>query len=202
MNTTSSRQKDCLKITTWAQSIGLMVTKIDKIEDAWEFDVRPFLPRVWVKNGIVCYDKWTHPGNLLHDLGHLAVTPSWLRPHLNEDLDWSQSPDLVKLVESKCDAEAEKGAKLQNWNALIHGDEQAAIAWSFVAAQAADVDDFLPFEIGFDNPDSSTGEELHQSLAISAATNGCYHPGIVSLFHGGMLDSKTDFPKLNKWVQN
>jgi hypothetical protein len=203
MNTKSTRQKDCLKIADWAQSIGLTVTKVEKVEDAWELGVRPFLPRVWIKNGIVYYDKWTHPGNLLHDLGHIAVTPSWLRLHLSGNLDWSQSPELIELVNSKCDAGAEKGSsKLQNENALIHGDEQAAIAWSFVAAQAADVDDFLPFEIGFDNPKSTTGEELHKSLSISSLTNGVYHAGIASLYHGGMLKNKTDFPKLTKWVQD
>ena len=146
MNTKSIKQKDCLKVANWAQSIGLRVTKVDKIEDAWELNVRPFLPRVWIKNGIVYYDQWTHPGNLLHDLGHLAVTPNWLRPYLREDLDWTQSPDAATLVENLCDATDDKGVRLQNWNALIHGDEQAAIAWSFVAAQAAGVDDFLPFE--------------------------------------------------------
>lgn len=202
MNIKSTRQKDCQKIATWAQSIGLMVTKIDKIEDAWELNVRPFLPKVWIKNGIVYYDNWTHPGNLLHDLGHIAVTPSWLRSHLSGDLDWGQTPELVELVESICDATAEKGIKLQNWNALIHGDEQAAIAWSFVAAQAAGVDDFLPFEIGFDNPNGATGEELHESLSISAITNRCYHAGIASLYHSGMLKSKTAFPELSKWVQD
>lgn len=203
MNTKSVRQKDCQKIATWAQSIGLIVKKIDKVEDAWELNVRPFLPRVWIKNGIVYFDKWTHPSNLLHDLGHIAVTPSWLRPHLSGSLNWEPIPELVKLVESKCDATAEKGSELlQNWNILIHGDEQAAIAWTFVAAQAAGVDDFLPFEIGFDNPESSTDEELYESLSISAASNGCYHAGIASLYHGGMLKSKTAFPKLSKWIQD
>lgn len=131
------------------------------------------------------------------------MTPIWLRPHLSQNLDWTQSPELVELVENKCDATAEEGSKLlQNWNALIHRDEQAAIAWSFVGAQAAGVDDFLPFEIGFNNPGSSTGEELHDSLSMSAATNDCYNAGIASLYHGGMLKNKADFPKLLKWVQD
>jgi hypothetical protein len=203
MNTKSSRQKDCLKIADWAQSIGLTVTKVEKVEETWELGVRPFLPRVWIKNGIIYYDKWTHPGNLLHDLGHIAVTPSWLRPYLSGDLNWSQSPKALELVDSMCDAGAEKGSlKLQNENALIHGDEQAAIAWSFIAAQACGVDDFLPFEIGFNNSDSSTGEELHDSLSMSAAGTGCYHYGIVSLCRSGMLKNKTDFPKLTKWIQD
>lgn len=202
MSIKSTGQKDCQKIAIWAQSIGLMVTKIHKIEDVWELGVRPFLPRVWIKNGIVYYDKWTHPGNLLHDLGHIAITPGWLRPHLSGDLAWEQSPKLIDLVESICDSGAEIGStKSQNWFSLINGDEQAAIAWSFVAAQAAGVDDFLPFEVGFDNHESSTGEELYESLSISAASNGCYHAGIASLYHAGMLKSKAAFPTLSKWVQ-
>lgn len=203
MNTKSTHEKDCLKIANWAQSIGLTVTKVEKVEEIWKLGVRPFLPRVWIKNGIIYYDKLTHPGNLLHDLGHIAVTPSWLCPYLSGNLNWSQSPELIELIDSKCDAGAEEGSlKLQNENALIHGDEQAAIAWSFVAAQAAGVDDFLPFEIGFDNPESATGEELHESLLMSEIGSGCYFEGITRLYHGGMLKSKTDFPKLTKWIQD
>jgi len=205
----SAWQKDCEKIATWAESIGLAVKTITdrKIPNIMKKDFSEiynlsFLPNLWIIKGIAVINNQTHPGSLLHDLGHLAVTPSWLRPHLSENLDWEKSPKLVELVESKCDATAGKGLKLQNWNALIHGDEQAAIAWSFVAAQAAGVDNFLPFEIGFENPDSSTGEELHDSLLMSAATGNCYHAGIASLYHGGMLKNKADFPSLSKWIQD
>ena len=210
MKTQSKWQEGCSKVAIWAQSIGLDIKEITNQEianilkkDISEVHNHSFLPNLWVLKGIVYYNNRTHPGNLLHDLGHLAVTPSWLRLHLSENLDWKQSLELVELVESKCDATAEKGSTLlQNWNALIHGDEQAAIAWSFVAAQASGVDDFLPFETGFDNPESATGEELHDSLSMSAATNRCFHEGIICLFHSRMLRSKADFPKLIKWVQD
>ena len=210
MKPQSTWQENCSKVAAWAQSIGLTVKKITNQEiasvvkkDIAEIHNHSFLSNIWIAKGIIYYNNRTHPGNLLHDLGHLAVTPSWLRPHLSQNLDWTQSPELVELVENKCDATAEKGSELlQNWNTLIHGDEQAAIAWSFIAAQAAEVDDFLPFETGFDNPESSTGKELYDSLSMSAATNGCYHAGIASLYHSGMLKNKADFPKLIKWVQD
>ena len=193
-------QEDCAKIATWAESIGLKTKKVTD-KDIRSLSLYPFLPNMWILKGIAYYDDWTHPGSLLHDLGHLAVSPSWLRPLLSGDTCWEQSSELVKLVKNMCDPEA-KGSKLQNWNTLIHGDEQAAIAWSFTAAQAADVDDFLPFEIGFDNLGGSTGEELHESLSMSASTNKCYNAGITCLFHSGMLSNKSDFPKLNKWLQD
>lgn len=190
-----SWQQECWKIAVWAKSIGLSVHEVNS-KNNLEINFDSFLPNVWITQGIVYYNSLTHPGDLLHELGHVAVTPSWLRSDLKGNLDWEENPELWQVVSQKIDNLSES-----EWNFVVHGDEQAAIAWSFAAAQAADVDDFLPFETGFEDGGVFAGEALHESLVISSLTGRCCHPGIACLFHGKILDNKKAFPNLNKWIQ-
>jgi hypothetical protein len=81
-----------------------------------------------------------------------------------------------------------------------YGDEVAAIAWSYVAAQAAGVDDFLPFEQGFEIDGYDAGEKLYESLSMSAIGQYAYHDGIYHLVHFGLLQTEKDFPNLCKWI--
>lgn len=65
-----------------------------------------FLPGILVERGelVIDAEKLTHPGDLLHEAGHIAVMPPSERPNLNADLH--SGP----------------------------GEEMAAIAWSYAAA--------------------------------------------------------------------
>lgn len=67
-----------------------------------------FMPGMTIARGALLIDaeKLLHPGDLLHEAGHIAVTPEELRPHLNGD---------VKMA-------GHRG-----------GEEMAAIAWSWAA---------------------------------------------------------------------
>jgi hypothetical protein len=81
-----------------------------------------------------------------------------------------------------------------------YGDEQAAIAWSYAAAQAAGIDGFLPFEQGFEIDGEYAGEELYESLNMSAIGQYTYHDGIHHLVYFGLLQTEKDFPNLCRWV--
>jgi hypothetical protein len=67
---------------------------------------RTFLPGIHVANGVLIVDeaRLTYPGDLLHEAGHLAVTPAARRNSVDGDA-------------------GEDG-----------GEEMAAIAWSYAAA--------------------------------------------------------------------
>lgn len=68
-----------------------------------------FLPGVRIAGGVVVYDRaalrW--PGDLLHEAGHIAVTPPALRPALSDGLDGMPSVE--------------------------HAGEAEATAWAFAA---------------------------------------------------------------------
>jgi hypothetical protein len=94
METQSIWQKDCIKISNWAKSIGLIAKRVSNKDvskiirkSISEINRYSFLSNVWVKKGIIYYNDLAHPGDLLHELGHLAVTPSWLRLELSENLE-------------------------------------------------------------------------------------------------------------------
>jgi hypothetical protein len=196
-----NRIEDCRKVAIWATSVGLDVRKISDI-DRPSSDVVPFLANVWIDGGVVYYNEETHPGDLLHDLGHIAVSPSWLRSYLGSELIWDDCPEVTDLVDALYNSVVDNGMETPGWKAFIQGDEQATIAWSFAAAQAANINDFLPFENGFDEIENHNGKGVYENLKISANSKICCHAGVASLFHGGMLKSKADFPNLCKWVQD
>lgn len=184
------------KVVYWAKKVGLDVRKIDDVFFP-SFDTQSFIENVWTDEGIVYYNDLTLAGSLLHEIGHVAVTPALFRPYLRGDLDLEENPDALDLIDSLYRSVIDWGVETSQWKAFIHGDEQAAIAWSFAAARAAGVDDFLPFKQGF----GLSGKDLHTVLKMSANEKKCYHPGIACLFHGGLLRTKLDFPNLSKWLQ-
>ena len=104
MHTTRSMASEFLnpvtnQIASFLSGIGLPVC-------AGEIPDRTFLPGIHVASGRVIIDeaRLTYPGDLLHEAGHLAVTPAARRHSLEGDA-------------------GESG-----------GEEMAAIAWSYAAA--------------------------------------------------------------------
>jgi hypothetical protein len=88
-----------LAICDFLREIGLEVR-------ACELPETTFLPGLRIERGALLVDgaRLRHPGDLLHEAGHLAVTPAAARPALGDDV----AADL--------------------------GDEMAAIGWSYAAA--------------------------------------------------------------------
>jgi len=74
-----------------------------------------FLPGILIDRGILLIDKdrLLHPGDLLHEAGHIAITPQNSRPNLSGDVH-------------KC---GHRG-----------GEEMAAIAWSWMALKKMKLD--------------------------------------------------------------
>jgi hypothetical protein len=74
-----------------------------------------FLPGILIDNGMLLIDKdlLTHPGDLLHEAGHIAITPQYKRLDLSGDVH-------------QCGHSG--------------GDEMAAIAWSWMALKKMKLD--------------------------------------------------------------
>jgi hypothetical protein len=105
-------------IAGFLRSIGLDVRPADLAPEEC------FLPGVRLHRGCVQYDEpalaW--PGDLLHEAGHVAVAPPEARPLLTGTAD-VPGLDMGRL-------------------------ENAAVAWSFAAAQAIGIDPAMVFHQG------------------------------------------------------
>jgi hypothetical protein len=102
------------QVTTFLNGIGI-ATRPASLEE------ETFLPGVKIEAGGILYDfeKLQHPGDLLHEAGHIAVVPMEERKHMTGNVG------------------------MENKNAM--GDEIAAILWSYAALKAIG----LPLETVF-----------------------------------------------------
>ena len=132
-------------------------------------------------------------GDVLHEAGHVAVTPSLFREHLSDNVSDDR---MNKLYEDYLAANPDGFSWPEDpiCRAILQADEQAAIAWSFAAALAIGIDTMLPFKNGFEGG----GEDVHLALSIGQ------HLGINGLRVGGMTGRRgaTDgFPAMVRWMQ-
>lgn len=186
---------DLQKVKDWLINIGIPVKDL---EDLPCDDVFSFIDNIKIYQGELYINDKTHPGDLLHEAGHIATTPSILRVYLKGNLNIHvdiMNTHFNEVINAY-------GINSDKFLALINSGETAAIAWSYAAAIAAKVDSFLPFENGFDESGEygESGESLHSSLEMSQ--NGkSFYMGINSLFHGKMLEKYEVFPELKRWLQ-
>lgn len=145
-----------------------------------------FLPGVWISNE----QMYCNPsqllciGDLLHEAGHFAVTPSELRHAWSiEGFDFSCISQIPVLLKN--------GAENPLYRKLIDGDEQAAIAWSYAAASDIDIDlHSIHLDSDFD------GEWEPTVLALQLKC----HAGINNLQNTEMSTNLL-FPKMLRWLQ-
>lgn len=112
------------RIAGFLLDVGLMV-RPETLEE-WTF-----LPGIKIDHGSLLVDesRLLHPGDLLHEAGHLAVA----QPGLRQDISGKIVPD-----------EGQRG-----------GDEMAAIAWSYAAAVHLGLDPSIVFHQGGYKGDSA-----------------------------------------------
>ena len=169
-------------------ALGLdLILTTDEIQDS-------FLENIMLKNGIIYFTENTHIGDLLHEAGHVAVTPSFLRKYMNGNLtgylDKLNYPEIEEWIDNLI-------PDSQQWNAYYNCDETAAIAWSYCICFYLGIDSRLPFETGF----NGKGEDIWFRFSCSHDHPIGFHFGIGALRANEMLKRKQDFPKLQRWIQ-
>jgi hypothetical protein len=104
------------RVVRWLRTVGL------RAEEGTRYTL-PFARGIWLEDGELIYDPCeAHPGDMLHEAGHLAVLPADAR------------------LAAQGDADEVSG---------FHDNDSEAIAWSYAAALACGVDPWLVFESGF-----------------------------------------------------
>ena len=136
-----------------------------------------FLPGIRVERGALLVDErqLAHPGDLLHEAGHIAMTPAELRPALSGAIDLP-GVDMADL-------------------------EVAAVAWSYAAALAVEVD---PAEVFH-----AAGYRGHSQGLLATFRAGVY-PGAHLLEEAGLTVSGAraeergvpPYPHMLRWLRD
>lgn len=130
-----------------------------------------FLPGILIERGelVIDREKLAHPGDLLHEAGHIAVMPPSVRPQMN-DGDLQSGP----------------------------GEEMAAIAWSYAAAQRIGLDPAVVFHpAGYKNEAASLLENFAAGRYI----------GVPLLQWYGLTKEREDgsgapvYPRMSRWLR-
>jgi hypothetical protein len=85
-----------------------------------------------------------HPGDLLHEAGHLATMLLPQRLHIMHNMDFM--PELAEAVLN---------------HSMPYGDDDAATGWAYAACVRLNLPTTLPFDNGYDN------EEIHHETCQS-----------------------------------
>lgn len=156
-----------LRVTDFLNEIGIETQAAKLSGDC-------FLPGVEISGGTIKFDatQLLAVSDLLHEAGHLAVTPKVHR--------------------------AQMGGQLGPEHQHLHGGEVEAIAWSFAAAQHLGMPlDELFHPKGYRG--NAAGLALNFSLGVYPGVHGLTCAGLAM---PGLADSKHSYPKLIKWLRD
>lgn len=136
-----------------------------------------FLPGVRIAGGVVVYDRaalrW--PGDLLHEAGHIAVTPPSLRAALNDALDVAA--------------------------AIPHAGEEEATAWAYAAVLHLGLDPSLLFHAG---GYGGHAEGLIQSfgLGVYPGAHGLAQAGMTCIGVQAQRAGVAPYPRMTRWLRD
>lgn len=178
------------KVERWLRRIGLSVEHGARYEPC-------FNEGIWVVDGGIVFDpELAHPGDLLHEAGHLAIMPSFARAFANGGPTGDVMLSIQRPIDDYMAAHPDG---LMQWpedpiaRACIQCDASEAIAWAYAAAVAAKVDPWLTCERGFG--DRNDAEFIFRGLQRGARV------GVNGLRAAGFIARVDHFPRLTKWLQ-
>lgn len=137
-----------------------------------------FLAGILIENGKIYVDeaKLAFPGDLLHEAGHLAVTPESLRPHLSDEI-----------------------ALPGEFN--IDAIEVAAIAWSYAAALHLGIEPRVVFHAG-GYKGNSESLLLNFSLGAYIGVNTLEAAGMTATGENARRLGVKPYPQMLKWLRD
>lgn len=152
------------------RDIGLNVEVRDRI------NTDCFIANIVTQDQKIFCTNYAHPGDLLHEAGHVATAPKIIRQNLSHDFGLSASFD---------------GLEYEQW--MLYWNDASAIAWSYMAARHIGLDPIISLENGiYDNDEGVI-------CAKSSFETGQGNAYTCQLFYLGMLDSKKSMVP-NRWL--
>jgi len=149
-----------------------------------------FCKGVRIAGGALYVDRSNlSPSNLLHEAGHVAVTPGNFRSDLSDDVEDASERMLEKLT--KLGISGCEWPENPLFRATLQCGEAEATAWSYAAGVYLGL---APNQIIARSDFNGDGAAMLTALKMRA------HFGINGLHHAGMCTRK-DYPLMRRWVQ-
>ena len=139
---------------------------------------KTFLSGIFIENGKIFVDesKLAFPGDLLHEAGHLAVTPKNLRPYLSDEIKLPREFDIDAV-------------------------EVAAIAWSYAAVLHLDLEPRVVFHAG-GYKGNSESLLLSFSLGVYIGINTLEAAGMTATGANARQLGVEPYPQMLKWLRD
>ena len=140
-------------------------------------DEETFLPGILIRNGGMVVDegRLKYPGDLLHEAGHLALSPAEIRPTLSGEV-------------------ALPGTRMEPI-------EAQAMAWSYAAALFLRIDPEVVFhEGGYFG--ASRSLLLNFSIGAYIGVNGLQQAGLTLFGESAREKSVPPYPHMIKWLRD
>jgi hypothetical protein len=158
------------KILTFLEEIGIPATDGEVADDT-------FLPGIEVQNGSLVVDKGKlrYPGDLLHEAGHIAVSPAEIRSQLSGKVELPErAPHLVELE---------------------------AMLWSYAACLYLSIDSRVVFH---DDGYKGKAVALLQNfeLGVFHGVNGLVAAGMTLSPDAATTSGGKPFPAMQKWLRS
>jgi hypothetical protein len=157
------------RIVGFLRGIGLPVREGEVGESA-------FLPGLLIEAGVLVFDRdrlaW--PGDLLHEAGHIAVTPPAQRPLLPDPLD--------------------------GLSELAHGGEAEATAWAWAASVALGLDPAVLFHEGGYHGRSADLIATF-SLGVYPGSQGLVRAGMAAFDEQARALGVAPYPHMIRWLR-
>jgi hypothetical protein len=157
------------RIVGFLRDIGLPVREGEVGESA-------FLPGLLIEAGVLVFDRdrlaW--PGDLLHEAGHIAVTPPAQRPLLPDPLD--------------------------GLSELAHGGEAEATAWAWAASVALGLDPTVLFHAG-GYRGYSANLITSFSLGVCPGSHGLAKAGMTAFDPQAQALGVPPYPHMIRWLR-
>ena len=156
------------------------------------------IPGIRIEPGMVFrfdQEKAIAPGDLLHEMGHVAILPEPFRSLAKNNVEHSISAALrawIKTHPFLIERPGQGPIEDPISRALLQSGEQEAIAWSYAAAIAIGIP---PQQVFHEPGYGGNASSIAVNLSLKA------HPGIHGLQAAGLCQRKS-FPKMRVWLQD
>jgi hypothetical protein len=158
------------RIIAFLREVGIPVVETCLAENS-------FLPGVLIRGGTLWVDRdalrW--PGDLLHEAGHIAVTPAALRPRLD--------------------------AALETESLAPHAGEVEATAWAFAAVVHLQLDAALLFHDG-GYGGHAAGLRTAYALGVYPGAFGLAQAGLARIGEAAAAAGVAPYPSLVRWLRD